>query len=166
MVETAGIEFNTWAVAQRWASYVTDVGKNQFWLVLASSGKFWLVLASYGSRGDNFLFKNVKIFKIHKKIAEICRFECGISPRIQYQLICLISLYISFTNVKGNQANQLILDPRGEISHSNQPISANVLWILKFLTFLNRKLSSLQPYDARTSQNLPELAIIIPPHIH
>ena len=51
--------------------YLMDVGKKCFWLVLVSSGKFWLVLASYGSKGDNFLFKNYENFEIHQKFNDI-----------------------------------------------------------------------------------------------
>ena len=74
-----------------------------------------MVLASSGilrSRGDNFLFKNVEIVEIRQKFAEIGRFECGISSEDPISTDLTDFLYISFTDVKGNQENQLNLDPR------------------------------------------------------
>ena len=41
------------------------------------------------SRGDNFLFKNIKNFKIHKKITELGRFEI----RISYETIDVMDIH-------------------------------------------------------------------------
>jgi len=53
------------------------------------------------SRGDNFLFKNVEIFKIHQKFAEIGWFEYGNVPEnpkpVDFVDFPLHSLYIAFT---------------------------------------------------------------------
>ena len=57
----------------------TAIYSNEEKIFLASSGKFWLVLQNTSSRGDNFLFKNIKILKIHKKFTELGQFEIRIS---------------------------------------------------------------------------------------
>ena len=41
------------------------------------------------ARGDNFLFKNIKNFKIHKKFTELGRFEV----RISYETIDLMDFH-------------------------------------------------------------------------
>ena len=46
-------------------------GEKYLWLVLASSGLFWLILLFQSSRGDNFLFKNIKILKICQKFTDL-----------------------------------------------------------------------------------------------
>ena len=55
------------------------------------------------SRGHNFQFKNVELFKIHQNLAEIGRFEFGTSRETTDLLDFLC---ICKGNVKGNQANR------------------------------------------------------------
>ena len=126
-----------------------------FWLVLASSGQFWLVLQNRSSRGDNFLFENIKISKIHKTFTELGRFEIIISRET---LDLLDFHWYPFTNTKGNQWKSSKSMVSWEIIISNRPNSVNFLWILKNYIFLKRKLSPLELLFCRTSQNWPELA--------
>ena len=107
-------------------------GGKQFWLVLAvlaSSGEFCLVLLNRSSRGDKILFKNIKIFKIHKKFTELGRFEI----RISHETIDLLDFHwYPFTNTKGNQWKSSKSMVSWEILISNQPNSVNFLWIFMF----------------------------------
>ena len=54
-----------------------------------------------------YIFEN---FEIHRKFPEIGRFEYENVPENPKSADCVAFPYIPFTNVKGNQANQLILD--------------------------------------------------------
>ena len=130
--------------------YSTGGGKIYSWLVLACSIPFWLVLQNTSSRGDNFLFKNIKNFKIHKKFTELGWFEI----RISHETIDLLDFHwFSFVFVKGNQWKSSKSMVSWEITISHRHSSVNFLWILKIYIFLNRKLSPLELVFCRTGQN-------------
>ena len=65
------------------------------------------------------------------------------------QAICLISLYISFTNVKGNQSTQLILDPRRKF-RTQIDLSQRFLMDFKNFNIFEQEIMPSRAWDAVT----------------
>ena len=85
------------------------------------------------SRGDNFLFKNIKFFKIRQKSKKLKKMKFQIFKILEISEICLISLYISFTNVKGNQTNLKSFQNQARILKTQISFFQNSEFLMDFL---------------------------------